>query len=128
LLITDAAVVAAVVLLAQCLRFGEISTEVTGKHSFLNYCSLSVIIVVIWLLALTINGSRSPRIVGNGLEESKRIVSATISVFGVLAVFSMFFQLDIARGYLAIALPLGLVALLLSRWVVRRFVGGEAAL
>ena len=38
------------------------------------------------------------------------------------AVFSMLFRLDIARGYLAIALPLGAVALIGMRTVARRYV------
>ena len=75
-----------------------------------------------WLGALAIYRSRSPRLLGNGVEETRRVLTATLSVFGVLAVFSMLFRLDIARGYLAIALPLGAVALIGMRTVARRYV------
>ena len=65
-------------------------------------------------------GAGLPRLLGNGVEETRRVLTATLSVFGVLAVFSMLFRLDIARGYLAIALPLGAVALIGMRTVARR--------
>jgi hypothetical protein len=50
------------------------------------------------------------------------VLTATLSVFGLIAVFSMLLRLDIARGYLAIALPLALVALTTSRWLARKYV------
>ena len=40
-------------------------------------------------------------------------------VFGVIAVISTLFKLDIARGYLAIAFPLGLFALSVNRSLAR---------
>jgi len=39
-----------------------------------------------------------------------------------VAIISMIFKLDIARGYLAIALPTGLVLLFTSRWIARRVI------
>ena len=81
---------------------------------------VSAIIVVVWMVTLGIYGTRSTRILGNGLEETRRVLASTVSVFGVMAVFSMIFQVDIARGYLALALPAGLIGLVLSRLVTRR--------
>jgi exopolysaccharide biosynthesis polyprenyl glycosylphosphotransferase len=46
-------------------------------------------------------------------------------VFGVIAVISTLFKLEIARGYLAIAFPLGLVALSVNRQVARRYVEAQ---
>ena len=88
-------------------------------YSDVDYSMVSIAIVGMWLAALAILPSRSPRLLGNGVEESRRVLTATLSVFGVLAVFSMLFRLDIARGYLAIALPLGALALIVTRmWPV----------
>lgn len=122
LLVSDLVVVAGSLILAQTIRFGEIGTDVTLQRTFLNYCMISAIIAAVWLAALTINGSRSAHVLGNGLEESRRVFVATLSVFGVLAVASTLFRLQIARGYLAIALPLGLLALLVSRWATRKYI------
>ncbi|MEE2567922.1 sugar transferase [Pseudarthrobacter sp. J64] len=62
---------------------------------------------------------------GIGSEEYRRIITATLSVFGALAIVSMLIKFDIARGYIAIALPLGLFGLLVTRrmwrqWLVRQ--------
>ena len=101
-------VVTAVVFLAQIVRFGggAEGASLVG-YSSVDYSMVSIAIVGMWLGALAIYRTRSPRLLGNGVEETRRVLTATLSVFGVLAVFSMLFRLDIARGYLAIALPLG---------------------
>jgi exopolysaccharide biosynthesis polyprenyl glycosylphosphotransferase len=121
--VSDAAVVTIVVFLAQTLRFGsEVKGPSLTGDSSVDYSVVSIGIVAMWLSALTIYRTRSPRLLGNGAEETRRVLTATLSIFGVLAVFSMLFRLDIARGYLAIALPLGALALIVSRLVVRRHV------
>jgi exopolysaccharide biosynthesis polyprenyl glycosylphosphotransferase len=45
---------------------------------------------------------------------------ATLAVFGGVAIISMLFKLEIARGYLMIALPTGVLALILLRRTARR--------
>jgi exopolysaccharide biosynthesis polyprenyl glycosylphosphotransferase len=76
---------------------------------------------VSWLAALIIYRTRAPQVVGGGFEEYRRVWTATVSLFGFIAVLSTVFRLDIARGYLAIALPVGLVALTANRWLWRRY-------
>ena len=51
--------------------------------------------------------------------------TATFWVFGVIAVISTVFRVDFARGYLAIALPLGLFALSVNRHVARMYVTAQ---
>ncbi len=46
----------------------------------------------------------------------------TAAVFGGVAIISMLFKLEIARGYLMIALPAGFVFLGLGRWLARKVV------
>src|SRR5690349_16213630 len=102
--VSDAVVVTAVVFVAQIVRFGS---EVKGASlrglSDVDYSLVSLVIAGMWLSALGLYRSRSTRLLGNGAEETRRVLTATVSVFGVIAVFSMLFRLDIARGYLAIA-------------------------
>lgn len=120
--ISDFAVVLGAVVSAQVLRFGEATSAAALRFSFLNYSVVSAIIVVVWMVTLGIYGTRSTRILGNGLEETRRVLASTVSVFGVMAVFSMIFQVDIARGYLALALPAGLIGLVFSRMITRRYI------
>ncbi|MEU3471916.1 hypothetical protein [Rhodococcus sp. NPDC006774] len=117
---TDVVVVALSVGLAQIVRFG--GAESTGLLSTMSYTGLSVVIAGVWIAFLAIFRTRSPRVIGNGAEEYRRIVSATFRLFGVIAIVSLLFRIDIARLYLAIALPVGLLALLVSRWIWRNVV------
>lgn len=58
--------------------------------------------------------------VGDGPAEYSRVLNACFIVFGLLAIVDLAFRLSLARGYIAIALPLGTVSLLLSRWAWRK--------
>ena len=107
--------------LAQWLRFGGLSEAVSAYRS-VDYTVVSFAIAALWLSALAINRSRSPRIIGSGAEEYRRVWLATLSVFGGVAIISMLFKLEIARGYLMIALPAGLIFLTISRWSARQVV------
>jgi exopolysaccharide biosynthesis polyprenyl glycosylphosphotransferase len=123
--VSDTLVVSVVIALAQVLRFGGLtSVNLAGAAwpASVDYLVVSVSIAMGWVAALSIYRTRAPQIVGAGLEEYRRVWTATLTLFGVIAVVSTIFRLDIARGYLAIALPLGLVALTLNRWLWRRFV------
>lgn len=106
---------------AQWLRFGTLPGADT-TYRIGDYSMLSAVIAAAWMAALSINRARSPRVIGSGAEEYRRVWLATLSVFGAVAIVSMLFKLEIARGYLMIALPVGLTALVLFRWVARRIV------
>jgi exopolysaccharide biosynthesis polyprenyl glycosylphosphotransferase len=118
---TDVLSVIASVGLAQLLRFGSVADPTIVVRNT-TYLEISFIIAAVWLAALSINHSRSPRVIGSGVEEYRRVWWATISVFGAIAIVSMLLKLEIARGYLMIALPVGLALLLLSRWIARKVV------
>lgn len=76
---------------------------------------------------LSLRGSREPTVLGHGAEEYKRVVSASLILFGIVAIVSYALQLDTARGYVGVALPAGLIMLLLSRVIVRRLLHIERA-
>lgn len=107
--------------LAQWVRFGALPPAETA-YKYSNYLVVSVAISIIWMTALSINHSRSPRIIGSGAEEYRRVWVGTAAVFGGVAIVSMLFKLEIARGYLMIALPAGIVFLGLGRWLARKVV------
>lgn len=119
LVIVDLVGVVLAIGLAQWLRFGELPV---ADHDFQysNYTVVSFAIALGWLIALSINRSRSPRIIGSGAEEYRRVVLATLSTFGAVAIISMLFKLELARGYLMIALPTGIAILTVFRWLARR--------
>ncbi|MCH9732639.1 MAG: sugar transferase [Actinomycetia bacterium] len=104
--------------LAQWLRFGTLPGA-ERTFQYWNYSAVSISIAFIWMVALSINHSRSLRVVGTGAEEYRRVFLATLAVFGGVAIVSMLFKLHIARGYLMIALPAGIIFLFFFRWIAR---------
>jgi len=89
-----------------------------------------VAIGLIWLLFLAMRGTYDQRIVGLGTEEIRRVVSATLYVFAVVAGLSYLVRADISRAYAFVSLPLGLVLITAMRfywrgWLYRRRGNGE---
>ncbi|MFD1810860.1 sugar transferase [Rhodococcus gannanensis] len=119
---TDGLIVLAAVVLAHVVRFGESDLLAVGTVSESNYVVVSACLVVAWTATLAMFRTRSRRVIGSGYDEYQRVVSGTLWMFGAVAIVALVVKLDLARGYLAIALPVGLLALLLSRWLWRRVV------
>lgn len=124
LAISDFVVIVAVVYTAQFAWLGEEQSHVFAEGSLippLPYWLLSAILVAIWNLALVMSDSRIDRVVGFGATEYMRVMRATLSVFGAVAIVAFLLKIEIARGYLLVSLPLGLVALTLERWLWRHW-------
>jgi exopolysaccharide biosynthesis polyprenyl glycosylphosphotransferase len=123
LLVTDVAIVAAAIFLAQYIRFGHspLSEGVASKR----LTAFSILFALLWLSALAIFRSRSPRVIGGGIDEYRHVVSASFWTFGAIAIGSLLLKLDIARGYLAVALPVGTAGLLLGRHLWRKKISRE---
>lgn len=120
LLVTDTIVVCCGVLLAQYVRFGP----APAPSGFLTHYGTpsSVLLTLSWLSALAVLRSRSPRVVGTGIGEYRRVVAASFWTFGAIAIAELLLKLEIARGYLAVALPVGVLGLVLSRYIWREHV------
>lgn len=80
-----------------------------------------VVVAVTWLLMLGLFHTRDSEISGAGATEYKRVAHASGMAFGILAIAFLVFQWQGMRVQLLIALPLGLLGLLVGRWVWRRW-------
>ncbi len=120
LAVTDALIVAAVVAVAQLARFGAGNALTPNGAAQMPAALVSVALGVTWILALRAFQTLDRRIVGSGSQEYSRVITACLSVFGALAIVDLLFRLNIARGFLAIALPAGTFCLLFARWVWRQ--------
>jgi exopolysaccharide biosynthesis polyprenyl glycosylphosphotransferase len=89
------------------------------------YVSLVVIVVVSWLAALVLKGAYDTRILGVGSEEFKRVVSATATVLGAVAITAFAFKLDLSRGFVLITFAVGILLLLSVRWSLRAWLRHE---
>ena len=124
LVISDALVLCGVVASSQLLRFGNHTVHLMGRPS-VQYSWLSLLIVVVWMMCLHIFKTHSLRFIGLGTEEYRRVWTATFAMFGGVAIVSTALRLEVARGYLAIAFPLGLIALTASRRLMRRYIAWQ---
>jgi exopolysaccharide biosynthesis polyprenyl glycosylphosphotransferase len=120
LVITDWVVIYAAVTIALVLRFGVSTDKTTNGPISVSYGVLGLALTLVWLAILGLYRARDFRILGEGPEEYQRIIQATLITFGVLGTFSLAFKVDMSRGYLAVAFPLGLLGLLASRIIWRR--------
>ncbi|MFF1831739.1 sugar transferase [Paenarthrobacter sp. NPDC058040] len=103
---------------AHVLRFG--AEDVSIAETEVSYATVSVLLVIAWLGVLEFSGTKDMKVLGTGTEEYKRVAASSLWLFGALAVVSYVFQLQTARGYVSVALPLGILLLLASRWMQRQ--------
>lgn len=126
LIAADAVVIAGVTAAAHVTRFGlstASSVEVGEFH--VDYLHISVVIAAAWMLALGLYKSRDTRIVGIGIDEYRRVVSATAMLLGLVAMVCFVLSINIARGFFALALPAGLLGLLAARWSLRQWLSRQ---
>jgi exopolysaccharide biosynthesis polyprenyl glycosylphosphotransferase len=104
---------------------GNVAIDGELEHFTLNYTAVSTILVIAWVGILAIYGTRDARILGAAPTEYRRIINSSLMLFGVLAIVSFLLKIELARGYFVTALPAGLVALLLSRWIWRKYLTAQ---
>jgi exopolysaccharide biosynthesis polyprenyl glycosylphosphotransferase len=81
--------------------------------------SMPFIIATLWLATLALRGSYDQRVIGLGTEEIRRVVSATLYTFAIVAGISYLIRADISRAYAYVSLPLGLIFIVTSRFLWR---------
>lgn len=123
--ITDSVIVCGSVMLAQYVRFGA-SPSNSGYPGEL-MTLFSVLFAALWFSSIAAFHTRSPRIIGAGIDEYRRLTSASFYTFGIIAMVDLLAKIDLARGYLAVALPMGTIGLLASRAMWRHHLAGRRA-
>jgi exopolysaccharide biosynthesis polyprenyl glycosylphosphotransferase len=127
LAITDAAALIWVVFGTQIAWIG-IDSHIAGSDSLpvtVSYTLASTVLVILWVLALSLNDSRSFRVTGVGFEEYRRVIQGSFVLFAWIAIVAYLLQWQIARGYLLISLPAGIAVLMLTRWLWRQWLNAK---
>ncbi|MCW4385440.1 sugar transferase [Salinibacterium sp. SYSU T00001] len=78
-------------------------------------------IATLWLTLLAAFGTRDSRVLGVGVVEYKRVISASTMLMGLLAIAFVVAQSGPIHPAFVVAFPAGLSALVLSRWGWRRW-------
>ncbi|MFO7689088.1 MAG: sugar transferase [Cryobacterium sp.] len=118
--LTDTAVILASVGVA-LLAADAVATTIRGSSLPTTHWLIPLIVAATWIATLGAFHTRSPRVVGVGSTEYKRVVNASALSCGMLALAFLLLQVESSRAYFLIAFPLGAVALTLERWLWRKW-------
>ena len=80
------------------------------------------VIAFAWLVPLAVSGAYESRVLGQGTDEYKRVLTASWHYAALLGLVAYAVGDDSVRGCLFLLLPVGTPALLLGRQTVRRYV------
>ncbi|MET1132809.1 MAG: hypothetical protein ABWX60_05250, partial [Aeromicrobium sp.] len=117
--ITDLLVLLVVIISSEYLWLGHEGDTIDAQTG-IGYTKFGVLLTLTWWIALRLGGTRRLHVVGTAAEY-QRIVHVTVTVFGVIAIVTVLLEFNLSRGYLALAFPLGLLGLLFTRRMWRRW-------
>jgi len=121
--ITDSACVIGMAMVTGGLEFAGSS----GAVQLSTALRVAGLVAGTWLALLWVGHTRDTAMLGSGAAEYTRVVHATGIAFGFLSILFIVLQWPGLRLQLVTALPAGLLALLLSRWLWRKSLIGERA-
>ena len=84
------------------------------------YLPVSILLPLLWVVALSAVDAYDTRVLGVGADEYQRVARAVLMLFAVVGFGSYALRLNVARGYVVIALPLAALLSILGRHLVRR--------
>ena len=118
--IYDAVSLLLAVAIAQALRFGWLQGLLQLEDLPIPYWLVGLLLAAGWWIWLELRGTREVRLIGNGAEEAKQLVTASLTLFAAIAIASFALNVPMARGYILIVLPVGTLTLLAGRLWARR--------
>ena len=84
------------------------------------YLAFTGILPVLWTVAVALAGGYDARFIGVGSDEFRRLVNAAASLTAAVAIVSYALKLEVARGYVALAMPSTAVLDLTMRYWLRK--------
>jgi exopolysaccharide biosynthesis polyprenyl glycosylphosphotransferase len=122
---SDGVIITAAVAATFLVRFDVVGGSAISGEVALRYTGLAVAVLAVWAASLSAFRSRDLRVIGVGASEYKRVLHASSSTFGLLAICFLVFGADTARWFFTVALPAGLGSLLVSRWLWRQWLNTQ---
>ncbi len=98
-------------LIGLALRFGSSAT--------VSYVALSALMPLLWLASMAARRGYERRVLGDGAEEYRRLIDASLVLFVLAASASFTLRGELSRGYLFLVLPSALVLSAIGRWAAR---------
>ncbi|MCU1533680.1 MAG: polyprenyl glycosylphosphotransferase [Glaciihabitans sp.] len=113
--VSDAGMVTAMVILA-AIAAGRVDAFSQPR------AALEVLALVLaWTWALSAWHTRDLRLVGSGAAEYRRVLSASVTAFGTLAIATVITRVDLPREFFLVAFPAGTIGLVGTRWLWRQW-------
>jgi len=128
LLITDAAIIVGTVFTALLTR-----SQVTRIPEFvagvkpLTWLALATIALT-WIALLETFHTRDRRVLGAGPTEYKRLITASMTTFGLIALIMLILEVGVPGTAAVLTMALGVAALLTCRWLWRRWLNRQRKL
>src|SRR3954469_18092047 len=113
----DAALASAAALAAFRLRFPAGTVPTLGG---LPYELVVAVFGPLWVVVLAASQAYHPRLLGEGLDEYKRVLVGTWRFAALVAITSYAFKAQLTRGFFVISLPLGTALILAVRGAARQ--------
>jgi exopolysaccharide biosynthesis polyprenyl glycosylphosphotransferase len=119
--LTDTLIIVVATFSALAVSLGSEGAEPSAAVLNAEHWTAAVSIALTWVIVMGSFHTRERRIVGAGAAEYRRVIAACSVTFGLLAIAFLMLNADFARQYFLVTLPLGIVALVGSRWLWRRW-------
>ena len=118
--IVTAAIVAGLLSATTAFRNNPVGTPFSTETHTLGTLAIALTYWIVWILALGVHDSRRPAVFGTGPEEYNRVLTASLSTYGLLTLFLYLIDVTPQRSFLIVSGGSGILLLLLGRWAWRK--------
>lgn len=101
--------------LALAIRFRGVTSAYT-----MPYIAMTASLPFLWLATLTVCRGYEPRLIGVGSEEFRRVLQAGFVLTATVAIVAYATKIDVARGYVVIAMPFATALNIFARYKLRK--------
>jgi exopolysaccharide biosynthesis polyprenyl glycosylphosphotransferase len=84
------------------------------------YLAITFVLPLVWGATVRLCGAYDPKLIGVGSDEFRRVLNAGVCITAAVAIASYVTRFDLARSYVAVALPTATVLDLLARYWLRK--------
>ena len=91
-----------------------------GAQINLGYIVLGAVLPIAWLACVALERGYETRYFGTGPEEFRSIIRAAVALTALVAITSYAIKLEVARGFVVLAVPMTCAAAMVARWALHR--------
>ncbi len=92
----------------------------SGPTHHLLYIAVTAGLPLLWIASVAMFGGYDARFIGLGSEEFRRIINSAVGLTAAIAIVSYIWHLNLARGYVFVALPSLVAVNLAARYGMRK--------